>query len=89
LLNSAFLGDLPEIHETITIPNHKSTYEHPEALQKYIEDDLKRGRIDGPFTKAEIESIVGGAFISEPLTIAIQDQGPGLPAKYRVCRDLS
>ncbi|EEC00047.1 hypothetical protein MPER_00104, partial [Moniliophthora perniciosa FA553] len=74
---------------TIIMPNHPSALKHPEIIDEYIQKELVAGRFRGPFTKEDMESIMQGPFISSPFIVSEQEQGPGLPPKFRVCRNLS
>ncbi|KAJ3734592.1 hypothetical protein DFJ43DRAFT_985978, partial [Lentinula guzmanii] len=58
---------------TIITPNHKSTLAHADLFIKYINNDLARGRINGPFSKEETEVIVRSPFIYQPVTVVMQD----------------
>jgi hypothetical protein len=42
-----------------------STSEFPEVIDKKIEKELAAGRYKGPFTKSELESLIG-PFITHP-----------------------
>ncbi|KAF8823974.1 hypothetical protein HHX47_DHR9000276 [Lentinula edodes] len=83
------LGHLPPLHETIIIPNHQSVYEHPDVIEQYISDEIAAGRMAGPFSCADMHLIMRGHFYVSPLIVATQIQGPGIPPKHRVCRNLS
>jgi hypothetical protein len=83
------LGDLPALHETVIIPNHPSVAEHPEVVMEYIQTELDAARMSGPYDQVTTEHILRGFFQSSPFIVAVQDQGPGIPPKKRVCRNLS
>ncbi|KAF7323828.1 hypothetical protein MKEN_00604100 [Mycena kentingensis (nom. inval.)] len=89
LRNGFPIGDLPELAFTSIIPNHSSVDKYPEAVQEYVEKELRLGRCSGPFTREEVERILCGPFRVSPLLVAASDQGPDLPPKLRVCRNLS
>ncbi|KAF7311173.1 hypothetical protein MKEN_01018500 [Mycena kentingensis (nom. inval.)] len=89
LRNGFPIGDLPELAFTSIIPNHSSVDKYPEAVQEYVDKELRLGRCSGPFTREEVERILCGPFRVSPLLVATSDQGPGLPPKLRVCRNLS
>ena len=80
------VGEMPLLLSTIIIRNHPSVAEHPDAVQDYTTTELGMDRMSGPFTQQETERILRGPFMSSPLIVAIQDQGPDLPVKKRVCR---
>ncbi|KAF8825106.1 hypothetical protein HHX47_DHR7000775 [Lentinula edodes] len=83
------LGNMPVLHETIIIPNHSSVHKHPDVVWDYIHEEAASNRMSGPFSQNEIESIMRGPFFCSPFIIIEQSQGPGKPAKRRVCRNLS
>jgi hypothetical protein len=89
LRNGFPLGDLPLLTETIVIKNHPSVAQNMDAVQDYLSTELDAGRMSGPFTQVETERILRGPFQASPFIVAVQDQGPDLPAKKRVCRNLS
>lgn len=89
LLNGFPIGDMPILQRTIIIPNDKSVRDFPDPVHKYIKTELDANRMSGPFTQKEVERILGGPFFASPLIVSEQDQGPDLPLKYRVCRNLS
>ncbi|PPR00693.1 hypothetical protein CVT24_000981 [Panaeolus cyanescens] len=83
------LGNMPQISKTHVFPNHFSTLGHEKAVDSYLEEEVGCGRLDGPFSREVMEEILRGPFISSPLLIVSQPQGPNLPNKVRVCRHLS
>lgn len=82
-------GTLPILSTSIIIKNHPSVDKFPTVVEEYIEAEKKLNRMSGPFTQLEVERILRGPFYCSPFIVAEQDQGPGLPPKYRVCRHLS
>ncbi|KAF7297529.1 hypothetical protein MIND_00987100 [Mycena indigotica] len=62
---------------------------YPDAVQEYVSKELSKGRCSGPFSKTDVERILRGPFVSSPLLVSASSQGPGLPEKLRVCRNLS
>lgn len=89
-LSSGFpLGILPLLKHSIIIKNHPSVDRFPVVVEDYINAELNLQRMSGPFTKIEVERIMRGPFYSSPFIVSEQDQGPGMPQKYRVCRHLS
>ncbi|KAF8828286.1 hypothetical protein HHX47_DHR4000754 [Lentinula edodes] len=83
------LGDMPVLHESIIIPNHSSVHKHPDVVWDYIHEEAASNRMSGPFSQDEIESIMRGPFFCSPFIVIEHSQGPGKPAKRRVCRNLS
>lgn len=89
-LNYGFpLGNLPPLQSTIVIPNHSSVQQNLDVVMAYITTELDARRMSGPFSREETERILQGPFYCSPFIVAIQDQGPDLPLKKRVCRNLS
>jgi hypothetical protein len=82
------LGDVAPITETYTPPNHFSVDEHHAAINEYFyaERDLKR--MSGPFSKSEVEEILG-PFRTSPIIVDVTEGKNGGPVKKRICRHLS
>jgi hypothetical protein len=72
------------ITETRVYPNMRSAREYPEVIDKKIEKELAAGRYKGPYTKAELESLIG-PFIAHPLGVVKKDA----TSKPRLVEDLS
>lgn len=80
------IGDVPPLTRTYTPKNHKSAEEHPEIIRDYCNEEVKLGRMSGPFSKEETHRIFGGHFASSPLGLV---EKSGEPGKFRIVRDLS
>ena len=80
---------MPPLVTTVIIPNHPSVTQHTETVDQYLMDELKAGRMSGPFSRQRVENILRGAFYSSPLLVSVQTQQPGVPDKLRICRHLS
>lgn len=78
-------GYPPDFISSFTPPNMPSALEHPEVLDAYILEELEAGRVSGPFTKSQIELILG-PFRSCPLGL-VPKAGDAL--KWRIVRNLS
>lgn len=83
------LGNMPPIKHTAIIANHSSVWQHSEIIMDFLAEEEKAQRVSGPFSQDTLERILGGPFISVPLIVAEADQGPGKPAKYRICSNAS
>lgn len=83
------LGDMPALSHTNILHNHPSIGDHWDLIDQYLTDEVSSGRMDGPFSQLEVESILRGPFQSSPLIAVIQPQAPGEPDKVRICRHLS
>ncbi|GLB41063.1 hypothetical protein LshimejAT787_0902780 [Lyophyllum shimeji] len=81
--------NLPRLKKSIVIRNHPSVDQFPSVVQDYIDAELAAGRMSGPFSFEEVERILRGPIHSSPFLVSEQIAGPGLPPKYRVCRNLS
>lgn len=80
------IGDIAPPTKTYIPKNHKSALDHLDVIQSYCTDEVKLGRMSGPFTKDQVHDILGGHFVSSPLGVV---EKAGEPGKYRVVRDLS
>lgn len=83
------LGEMPDLTRTNVLPNPKNISAHWPKIDQYLLDEVSSGRMDGPFTQSEVESILRGPFHSSPLITILEPQGPGEPDKVRICRHLS
>jgi hypothetical protein len=72
------------ISETRIYPNMRSASDFPEVIDKKIEKELAAGRYKGPFTKLELEKLIG-PFIAHPLGVVRKDES----SKPRLVEDLS
>lgn len=61
--------------------NHKSTLDHPDIIEDYIQTRLNKGRIAGPFSNKPFEQ-----FVVSPLGLV---NCKGSTGKFRVIHDLS
>jgi hypothetical protein len=80
---------MPILPHTIIVPNHPSVNDNMDAVMEYLNTELQENRMSGPFSQQQMERICRGYFYASPLIVASQDEGPGLPPKRRVCRNLS
>ncbi|KAF7325222.1 hypothetical protein MKEN_00566500 [Mycena kentingensis (nom. inval.)] len=89
LSNGFPLGRLPVLDSTVIVQNHSSVVSERETVAEYLQSEGEAGRMAGPFTREEMERVCRGPFYASPLIVAVQDQGPGVEPKKRVCRNLS
>jgi hypothetical protein len=82
------LGNLDPISLTYAPPNLPSALEHDTLIQDYIASELAIGHFSGRFTQPDLEAKIG-PFRSSPLQVAVKEEAPGHPKKFRVCRNLS
>jgi hypothetical protein len=85
LKNGFPLGDMPPLTKTIILPNHPSAIQHADIIDQYLIDEVKAGRMSGPFSCQHVEYVLHGAFFSSLLLVSVQTQQPGMPDKLRVC----
>lgn len=83
------VGKMPKLEQTVIIPNHVSVNENFDVVMEYIKTEVDACRMSGPFSLEETERILRGPFYASPLIVSMQDQGPNLPPKRCVCRNLS
>ena len=83
------IGNMPKLEHTVIIPNHSSVHQNLDVVMNYISTEVGANRMTGPFSQLETERILRGPFYASPLLVSISDQGPNLPPKCRVCRNLS
>ena len=83
------LGDMPKLTDTVIFKNHPSMLLYPDAIDKYLTDELEAGRMSGPFSLPHIQEILRGAVFCSPLLVSVQTQQLGMPDKLHVCQHLS
>ena len=49
---------MPPLVTTVIIPNHPSVTQHTETVHQYLMDELKAGRMSGPFSRQRVENIL-------------------------------
>jgi hypothetical protein len=72
------------INKTRIYPNHSSAHENRGAVNEMIVKELRNGRYHGPYSKAQLEAILG-PFISHPLGAVPKSDG----IRWRIIEDLS
>ncbi|KAL4261893.1 Hepadnavirus polymerase/reverse transcriptase [Pleurotus pulmonarius] len=83
------MGEYPVLDKTVTWPNGKAVEKHRSFVDEYFVEEVKEGRLSGPYSQATTEQILGGPFQCSPITVKVQPQNPGEDPKLRVCIDLS
>ena len=73
------------IHNTFSPPNHPSIASHRTIFNEIVDIEFRKGRYWGPFSKAELECILG-PFQTSPLSLIPK---PGKPGKFRLIQNLS
>jgi len=83
------IGFMPKMTQTTIVPNHFSCNPFMNDVFNYLTEEVQDGRMTGPLSHAEIESMLRGPFYSSPLLVSVQPQAPGTPDKIRMCKNLS
>ena len=76
---------IPSISQSYVPTNSSSINKLPAEYEEIVEKEFLRGRYLGPFSQAELESIIG-PFQSSPLSLVPK---PGKPGKFRGVHDFS
>ena len=76
---------IPQIRTTFTPPNHPSIASHQTFFDEIVNIEFQKGRYWGPFSKTELESIIG-PFQTSPLSLIPK---AGKPGKFRLIQNLS
>lgn len=84
-LTQGFDVGIPNIQKTYAPPNSSIINKYPEAYEEIVEKEFQKGRYLGPFSRAELEALIG-PFQSSPLSLVTK---PGKPGKYRAVHDFS
>jgi len=84
LMHSFDLG-IPSISRTYVPPNNPSINKLHAEYEEIVEKEFQKGRYIGPFSKKELEAIIG-PFQSSPLSLVPK---PGKPGKYCAVHDFS
>ncbi|KAE8180636.1 hypothetical protein CF328_g9100, partial [Tilletia controversa] len=82
-LEKGFNFGIPPITVTRTPPNHKSATSDLKTLNSAIEKEIGLGRACGPYTKEEVEDLIG-PFQTSPLGLVPKPNG-----KWRMVQDFS
>jgi len=73
------------IWSTFTPPNHQSIMSHRTIFNEIVNIEFQKGRYWGPYSKEELERIIG-PFQTSPLSLILK---PGKPGKFRLIQNLS
>ena len=84
LMHGFNLG-IPSIPQSYVPPNSPSINKLPAEYEEIVEKEFHKGRYLGPFSRAELESIIG-PFQSSPLSLVPK---PGKPGKFCGVHDFS
>jgi len=84
-LTHGFDLGIPSISRTYVPNNNPSINKFPAEYEKIVEKEFQKGRYIGPFSRKELEAIIG-PFQSSPLSLVPK---PGKPGKYCAVHDFS
>lgn len=79
------IGDFDFLQQTFTPKNHSSSIEHMDFVLKYVAEQVSLGRMTGPYTQLQVESILGSKFVSSPVSV-VRDVGS---SKLRLVQNCS
>ena len=82
------MGEFPELKETVVWNNSPSVEERMEFVEAYFAEEVSAGRMDGPYSRREVEEILGGPFQCSPISIDVTYKADG-SEKLRMCNNLS
>ncbi|KAE8217493.1 hypothetical protein CF319_g8429 [Tilletia indica] len=82
-LRDGFDFGIPPITSTQTPPNHASARENREVLRDIAKKEVEKGRWAGPYTKQQVEKVLG-PFQSSPLGVIPKPNGT-----FRLIQDFS
>ncbi|KAF5339341.1 hypothetical protein D9611_009804 [Ephemerocybe angulata] len=83
------MGVFPHLSETTIYPNNPSAEEHLDFIDEYFAEEVEARRMSGPYTKEEVEAILGGSFQCHPLSIDEKEIEGSFELKPRMCINLS
>ena len=83
------LGDLAPLNQTFTPPNHPSAAVHASVIEEYLTAEREKGRMSGPFSQVELESILDSHFRSSPVQVITKFNPDGSLLKARMAINLS
>ena len=84
-LRYGFDAGIRPIYSTYTPSNSSTLLQHPEAYQEMVANEFRKGRYIGPFTRLEVEALIG-PFQSSPLSWVPK---AGKPGRYRAVHNFS
>lgn len=83
------MGVFPQLTETTVYPNNPSAEEHLDFIDEYFAEEVEAERMSGPYSKKEVEEILGGSFQCHPLSIDEKEIEGSFELKPRMCINLS
>ena len=80
------IGNFQKLDKTLTPPNSRSAAQHEEFIRSYIQEERSKGRVNGPYTATTVSRLLGGHFVTSPLSVK---EKAGKPGKYRLIQNFS
>lgn len=80
------IGDMEPLTRTFTPENHKGGKEHMDFIEEYVREQVGLGHMTGPYTRTQLEEILGGHFRSSPLSVV---EKAGSAGKWRLIQNCS
>lgn len=84
-MREGFRFGYPDVESTQAPPNGSSAEEFGDVFRAIIENEVAKGRYIGPFTRRQLEQVLG-SFQTSPFTIIPK---AGRPGKFRLIQNLS
>jgi hypothetical protein len=69
ILDGFPIGPMPVLSHTITQKNHYKSENDATLAEKYFGDGVSCGRMVGPLSHLEVESLLGGCFQTLPVGV--------------------
>ena len=88
LKNGFSMGEFPELENTVIWPNSPTVEERLDFIDEYLREEVEAGRMDGPFSKMQVEEILGSPSQCSPISIDVSIKADG-SEKLRLCTNLS
>lgn len=86
LIYGSPIGNPPPLTYTFTPPNMPSATEHSDMVDTHFLDELKAGRMSGPYTIEQAHTLFHGHFHTAPIGYIERPPGCG---KWRMIQNLS
>ncbi len=74
------MGVFPDLKNSVIFDNYTSDPLHTAFIDEYLDEECDAGPMSGPYTREEVEGILG-PFQCSPILVNIQEQDPGVDPK--------
>ncbi len=88
LRNGFSMGEFPELEDTVIWLNSPTVEERLDFIEEYLREEVEVGRMDRPFSRMQVEVILGSPFQCSPISIDVSIKADG-SEKLRLCTNLS